>query len=88
MRYVKYQLKPYVRTASAVLYIADKKQVLIWNGAGPTAVQRSIKTEVRPVSYSRQPSVLRWIHVVNEVEGRDRDYTSSCVFVRQLLNKV
>jgi len=65
MRYVKYQLKPYISTASAVLNIADKKQVLIWNEAWSTAVQRSIKAEVRPVLCSRQPSVLRWIQVAN-----------------------
>jgi len=59
MRYVKYQLKPYIRTASAVLYTADKKQVSIWNEAGQTAVQGSIKAEVRPVLCSRQPSILR-----------------------------
>ena len=88
MRYVKYHLKPYICTASAVLYIADKKQILIWIEAGQTAVQRSVKAEVRPVLCSRMPSVLRCIRIVNETEGRDRGYTSSCAFVRHLLNKV
>lgn len=89
MRYVKYQLKPYIRTASTVLYMADKKQVLIWNEAGQTTVQLSMKAEVRRVLCSRQLSVLLWIQIVNEVEGRDwKIIRGSCAFVRQLLNKV